>query len=261
MTKHTIKAMSHKKGRIFAFKQFILPLFVGLSLLLLTTGCSKLKDKNKPSILPTSTSDWESELSTLQKQLQDANATISAKERKIRELTDEIANLTQQVDNLITLNENMEEQAVSHNNDIAQKGQDFFNAVLSCKRIVFHTSEIDYGVIGRLFMERYGDQLLMASEYYPSNEYAISDFMLIGDPTLHKAESAQPTSVEDGIVFTLSCTYAIQPFAPLSDSSPWWAGNTSVYNEKEGWYKMSKAIQLKLNNDGYVTLVSAGTGI
>lgn len=133
--------------------------------------------------------------------------------------------------------------------------------MLSCEKITFQTTERDYGIIGRLFMEKYGDQLLMASEYYPSNEYAISGFMLIEDPMLYVIEFAQPKSVEDGVIFTLDCSYAIKPLTPLSNNSPWWAGNTSEYSGKEGWYKMSNVIRLKLNNDGYVTFESAGTGL
>lgn len=215
-----------------------------LSTLLLTSSCSNMKDN--------------SEISTLQKQLEDVNASVSAKESRIRELTEVIDNLTQEVDRITTQNENLEKKIVTYKANI---GQDFFNVVLSCEKIVFQTTETDYGIIGRLFMGKYGDQLIMASEYYPSNEYAISDFMLIADPTLHEAESAQPKSVEDGIVFTINCTYVIQPLAPLSNNSPWWAGNTSEYTEKEGWYKISKVIRLKLSNDGYVTFESAGTGL
>lgn len=236
--------MSHKKGRLFVFKHYIVPVVVSISLLLLTSSCSNLKDN--------------SEISTMQNQLEDANASVRAKESRIRELTEVIDNLTQEVDRITTQNENLEKEIVTYKANI---GQDFFNAVLSCETIVFQTTETDYGIIGRLFMEKYGDQLLIASEYYPSNEYAISDFMLIEDPTLYETEFAQPKSVEDGIIFTLDCSYAIKPLEPLSNNSPWWAGNTSEYTEKEGWYKISNVISLKLSKGGYVTFESVGTGL
>lgn len=67
-----------------------------LSTLLLTSSCSNMKDN--------------SEISTLQKQLEDVNASVSAKESRIRELTEVIDNLTQEVDRITTQNENLEKK-------------------------------------------------------------------------------------------------------------------------------------------------------
>jgi len=51
----------------------------------------------------------------MQNQLEDANASVRAKESRIRELTEVIDNLTQEVDRITTQNENLEKEIVTEN--------------------------------------------------------------------------------------------------------------------------------------------------
>lgn len=61
--------MNPNKGRNFAFKHYIVLVVVGISLLLLTSSCSNMK--------------YNSEISTLQKQLEDVNANVGAKDGRV----------------------------------------------------------------------------------------------------------------------------------------------------------------------------------
>lgn len=249
----------HTKRGIVACRLFLV-LFISLLFLLLSSGCSTLDKNSETSVLSTDVVDSKNEIDSLQEQLRIANEEANTNTLKIRELNNKISSLTQQVDELTLLNMDLEEQ-INLQKDAQPNGHELFTAVLSCEQITFNTTETDYIVIGRMFMDMFGEHLLAVSAYFPSDEYAVDDYMIIDVSTISEAVSAQPVPVEDGVIFTVSSTYAIKPLIPLNENSPLWAGNTTEYAEKEGWYKMSRVLKLKLDNNGNVSLVSIGTGL